>query len=74
MTSMPWDKLLGLPLEDALKLAREAGVEPRVTVTSASRRGREDTPPPQGSARVIRVREGELTVSLFMDGDPRPAE
>ena len=67
-----WESLLGLPLDKALETARAWGVEPKVLVTCAPRRkGEEDTGAREGTLRVIRAREGELTVSAFQDGDPR---
>ena len=70
-----WESLLGLPLEKALDIARAWGVEPKVLITCAPRRkGEEDAVPRAGTMRVIRVREGELTVSAFQDGAPRASE
>ena len=67
-----WESLLGLPLDKAVETARAWGVEPKVLVTCAPRRkGEEDTGAREGTLRVIRAREGELTVSAFQDGDPR---
>ena len=67
-----WQSLLGLPLETALATARAWGMEPKVLVTCAPRRkGEEATAVREGTMRVIRAREGELTVSVFPDGDPR---
>ena len=67
-----WETLLGLPLDKALDIARTWGVEPKVLVTCAPRRkGEEDTGVREGTMRVIRARENELTVSAFPDGDPR---
>ena len=67
-----WECLLGLPLDKALEIARTWGAEPKVLVTCAPRRkGEEDTGSREGTLRVIRAREGELTVSAFQDGDPR---
>ena len=67
-----WESLLGLPLDKALETARAWGLEPKVLVTSAPRRNGDDSAEPrEGTMRVIRVREGELTVSAFQDGDPR---
>ena len=67
-----WETLLGLPLDKALDIARTWGVEPKVLVTCAPRRkGEEDTGVREGTMRVIRAREMELTVSAFPDGDPR---
>ena len=67
-----WASLLGLPLGKAVETARTWGVEPKVLVTCAPRRkGEEDTGAREGTFRVIRAREGELTVSAFQDGDPR---
>ena len=67
-----WQSLLGLPLDKALETARAWGCEPRVLVTCAPRRkGEESAQPREGTLRVIRAREGELTVSAFQDGDPR---
>ena len=53
--------LLGLPLEEAVRRLREAGVEPRVQYASAPhvRVG--------GTLRVIRVRGEELTAARFED-------
>lgn len=72
MSSMTqWESLLGLPLETALERARAAGVEPVVEETCAPRRAAVG----EATLRVIRVRgDGaslQLTVSAFMDGDPR---
>lgn len=67
-----WEALLGLPLDKALESARAWGCEPKVLVTCAPRRkGEEDSAARKGTLRVIRVREGELTVSAFQDGDPK---
>ena len=67
-----WASLLGLPLDKAVETARAWGCEPKVLVTCAPRRKREeDTGMREGTLRVIRAREGELTVSAFQDGDPR---
>ena len=67
-----WESLLGLPLDKALETVRAWGMEPKVLVTCAPRRkGEEDTGMREGTLRVIRAREGELTVSAFQDGDPR---
>ena len=67
-----WESLLGLPLEKALDIARTWGREPKVLVTCAPRRkGEESAEPREGTLRVIRARENELTVSAFQDGDPR---
>ena len=67
-----WASLLGLPLDTALATARAWGCEPKVLVTCAPRRkGEEDTGVREGTMRVIRAREMELTVSAFPDGDPR---
>ena len=67
-----WESLLGLPLDKALETARAWGVEPRVLVTCAPRRkSEEDSGAREDTMRVIRAREGELTVSAFQDGDPR---
>ena len=67
-----WASLLGLPLDKAVETARAWGVEPKVLGTCAPRRkGEEDTGAREGTLRVIRAREGELTVSAFQDGDPR---
>ena len=74
MSSMiSWEELLGLPLDRALEKLREAGREAIVTQTCAPRRD----PVSGATLRVIRVREIDgslqLTVSAFMDGDPRQA-
>ena len=63
--------LLGLPAADAVQRARAAGVEPVVCESRAPRRDAAA----EGTLRVIRVQEDgaglRLTVSAFMDGDPR---
>ena len=67
-----WELLLGLPVETALERARAAGVEPTVIRTCAPRRGEPE--PAERTERVIRVSGGQeliLTVSAFVDGDPR---
>ena len=67
-----WQSLLGLPLDVALRIVRTWGCEPKVLVTCAPRRkGDEDTGMREGTLRVIRAKEMELTVSAFQDGDPR---
>ena len=67
-----WETLLGLPLDQALETARAWGCEPRVLVTCAPRRkGEENSALREGTFRVIRAREEELTVSMFQDGNPR---
>ncbi len=68
-----WNSLLGLPLEEALARVRAWGVEePKVIVTQAPRRRQEESQgTPQGTLRVLRVKDGELTVSAFQDGWPR---
>ncbi len=67
-----WEALLGLPLDKALETARAWGCEPKVLVTCAPRRkGEEASAVREGTLRVIRAREMELTVSAFQDGDPR---
>ena len=72
MTAMTnWESLLGLPLEAALQRVAEAGLQAEVVESCAPRR----TEIPAGTLRVIRVQMGEaglrLTVSAFMDGNPR---
>ena len=57
--------LLGLRLEDALKLLEQRGVTPTVVTARAPRNPREG-----GTLRVIRVRGEELTVSAFQDSIP----
>ena len=67
-----WESLLGLPLDQALETARAWGCEPKVLVTCAPRhKGEDASAVREGTMRVIRVREGEVTVSAFQDGDPR---
>lgn len=65
-----WDKLLGLPLDSALAIARSWGVTPTIVTTTAPRRRDDADAAPHSTLRVIRVKAGELTVSAFMDGDP----
>lgn len=57
--------LLGLTLEEALQILREEGIEPEVVKTFAP--GKEER---EGTLRVIRVRDRELTVGCFPDGTP----
>ena len=71
MTSMPWETLLGLPLDEALRRAQACGVEPKVVMAAAPRRNGGTESHEGGTPRVIRVHEGTLTVSAFQDGDPR---
>lgn len=58
--------VLGMPLEQALRLAGAEADSIRIVRTEAPRTQREG-----GTLRVIRVREGEWTVSAFMDGMPQ---
>ena len=58
MVNMP--NVLGMRLEDALAECRAQGVEPEIVMTLP--KGRE-----QGTIRVIRAKEGVLTVSRFED-------
>ncbi len=61
------DNVLGMRLEDALSLCRAKGMaEPRIIATHAPRGQRSE-----GTLRVVRVREGEWTVSAFMDAAPK---
>lgn len=55
--------LLGLPLEEAVRRLRQAGIEPVVRVTASPRGAQE------GTLRVIRAREEgrELTAARFDD-------
>ena len=71
-----WECLLGLPLDAALERTRAAGVTPAVLRTAApARRGQQEDASLRPTERVIRVCEDadglRLTVSAFMDGDPR---
>ena len=59
MVNMP--NVLGMRLEDALAECRAQGVEPEIVMTLPPK-GRE-----QGTIRVIRAKEGVLTVSRFED-------
>ena len=64
------EELLGLPLEEALRRWEAAGrPAPAVTQTQDPRGAR-----PEGTLRLVRVREGGWTVARFADGDPRPPE
>lgn len=56
------DALLGLRLEDAQAVLRNQGIDVRIVRTAAPRTAREG-----GTLRVIRVRDGEITVSAFQD-------
>ena len=63
--SLTSQALLGLPLEDALRLCRAMGVEPSVTRTAAPRAAEGPV-----QLRVVRVKENELTVCGFPVHDP----
>lgn len=64
---IPAVNVLGMRLEDALSLCREQGAaEPAIVATHAPRGQRSE-----GTLRVVRVREGEWTVSSFMDITPK---
>lgn len=54
--------VLGMDLESALAHLRDMGIQPEIVTTCAPRNQREG-----GTLRVIRVREGEITVSAFQD-------
>ena len=72
MSMADWSSLLGLPLDQAVEIARTWGHDPKVLVTCAPRRkGEENSGAREGTLRVIRARDGDLTVSAFQDGDPR---
>lgn len=59
--------VLGMRLDAALSLCRAQGMaEPEIIVTQAPRLQRSE-----GTLRVIRVREGQWTVSSFMDATPK---
>lgn len=59
------ERLLGLPLEEAVRRLRALGVEPAVLISRAPRR-----PEGVGAFRVVRVQEDgrKLTVCAFFDG------
>ena len=59
MVNMP--NVLGMRLEDAVAECRAQGVEPEIVMTL----------PPKGRERVIRAKEGVLTVSRFEDELPK---
>ncbi len=58
---MNMQELLGMRLEDALRICREQKIEPKVIMTLPPK-GRE-----LGTVRVIRAQEGVLTVSRFQE-------
>ena len=59
--------VLGMRLDAALALCRAQGMaEPEIIATQAPRGQRSE-----GTLRVIRVREGQWTVSSFMDATPK---
>ena len=61
------ESVLGMPLDEALALARRCGMgEIRITQPHAPRDQRSG-----GTLRVIRVREDEWTVAAFLDETPR---
>lgn len=60
MNSM--EQVLGMRLEGALAILRARGIDPKIVTTTEPRNQREG-----GTLRVIRVREGEITVSAFQD-------
>ena len=65
----PLRPCLGLPLAQALAFCRARGEEPQIIYTGERAAEEEGLTP-----RVIAVREKELVVSLFRDGDPREEE
>jgi hypothetical protein len=59
--------VLGLPLDTALAMAGELGLNDiHVTQTCDPR-----APRAEGTLRVLRVRGNEWTVARFLDGDPQ---
>lgn len=58
---MEVQEVLGMRLEDALKVCEAHGIEPEIVWTQPPK-GRE-----HGTVRVIRVRGNALTVSRFED-------
>ena len=61
------EDLLGLPLQEALRLLELEGIAPRVTLTAAPRR----TQPQEGVLRVVYACEGgELTAARFLEPLP----
>lgn len=60
MNSM--ESVLGMRLDEALQILRGMGIEPEIVTTTEPRNQREG-----GTLRVIRVRDGEITVSAFQD-------
>ena len=59
--------VLGMRLDDALALCRARGMAEPVIIATHAPRGQRS----EGTLRVIRVREGEWTVSSFMDETPK---
>lgn len=58
------EDLLGLPLDEALRLLEAQGIAPHVTLTSAPRR----TQTQEGVLRVVYASEGgELTAARFLE-------
>lgn len=62
---MSMQRLLGLPLQEALERLRAQGMEPAVIISKAPRR-----PDEVGAFRVVRVRSGgrEITACAFLEG------
>lgn len=56
------ERVLGMRLDEALTILHAMGINPAVVTTTEPRNQREG-----GTLRVIRVREGEITVSAFQD-------
>ena len=58
------EELLGLPLDEALRLMQAQGLSPRVTLTAAPRRASSQ----EGVLRVVYASEsGELTAARFLE-------
>lgn len=62
---MDYNVLLGLPLSTVLERLGPDAENWKIVATTDPRHERED-----GTLRVIRIREGELTVARFFDGVP----
>ncbi len=56
-------ELLGLPLDEAVELLRQEGVEPIVRKTCAPRRAEET----RGTLRVVAANDHLLTAARFLD-------
>ncbi len=63
--------LAGRPLDEALAILKERGVEPRIEYAMPEKMKKEDKP---RTARVIRLKDNCLLCSCFLDSRPETAK